>query len=448
MNNTELIDTLCCNTCNSLVLGFAGSGKSTMVKRLSLKIGERCLKLAPTGQTASNIDGFTLDSLLECYKIAKTSTLEKLKNMYDYIIIDEISMVHDYKLSLIYQILTRLSKHGKLIKLIMVGDIFQLLPVVTKDMIKAFSLYHKKALIPEDFIFFNSEEFKKDFNNHLQLYLLTSNYRQKETYFGKILKKIAIGIANKQDIEYINQRVVSFNKDTFYQNCPVIIPHRFTVKLFNKLRLFKFPSIICNYPIFDKIKNGYKEVDAYYRDITEPIYFALDTPIIFNQNDTNGHWVNGTKGIISNYYEDYLNKKVVEIKTERGEIVKCSPTKHFLRRFIYDSITKTVKTENVAVIIQLPFNLGFALTVHKSQGMTLNTMTFNIGNGLFASGQLYVALSRVRKIDNLSLHIPIRLRDIIVSSVIREFYEIFLKKCEIIIEKIQKITISKLEIAN
>jgi ATP-dependent exoDNAse (exonuclease V) alpha subunit len=426
---TDFIEQLCSCRGNALILGFAGTGKSTLIKNLSIKMGDRCLKLTPTGQTASNIDGITIDSLLECYRKKPTSTINKIMYLYDCIIIDEISMVHYFKLDIIYKLQEKLAELGKKICIIMVGDIFQLPPVITKDMKKAYSKLNNRVLDYDDFLFFQSEYFQKDTVNNLGLYILNKNYRQNNQYFEEVLQKIATGFADKHDLEYINQRVIKMDLDTFFQHCPILVPHRYTVKYFNNRRLQYFDQRDCNYPIYEKVLKGYEEVDEYYQDITEPIYYARFANIVFNQNNIYEHWANGTRGIITNFEIDYFGNKSLEIRIENGNLVKCKPTLHYIRRFIYNESKNSVDTENVAIIKQFPFILGFAITIHKAQGMTLESMTFNVASGTFADGQIYVALSRVRDIKDLYLHVPISIKDIKVSTKIKEFYNDFTGKC-------------------
>ena len=105
---------------------------------------------------------------------------------------------------------------------------------------------------------------------------------------------------------------------------------------------------------------------------------------------------------------------------------------HFLYRFVYNRITRLVENECVAIVRQFPFVLGFALTIHKCQGMTLDKMTFNPAEGCFAPGQLYVALSRVRNISDLTLHVPISPQNIIVSRDVLNYFDLFKQKCEVV----------------
>jgi ATP-dependent exoDNAse (exonuclease V) alpha subunit len=184
-----------------------------------------------------------------------------------------------------------------------------------------------------------------------------------------------------------------------------------------------------NYPFYEKVMNGYEEIEKNYRNIIEPVKYAICSPIVFTQNDCNGHWVNGTRGIVTDIIRDNKWGNSLKIQKDGNETVLCSPTRHFLSRFIYNLDKNTVENQCVAVIRQFPFIPGYALTVHRAQGMTLDLMGFNTGTGMFAPGQLYVALSRVRDLEGLKLHVPIEIKDIYVSKATIDYFDIFTNRC-------------------
>jgi hypothetical protein len=429
MKYIDFINYLYKTNFNCVIHGFAGTGKSTLITQLSNLMGERCLKLAPTGHTAYHIYGSTLDSLLYCYEKAKPSVLSKLEQLYDCIVVEEISMVDAIKIDKLYEIRETLLKRGKRIKFIFIGDPFQLPPVATPNKLQVYSKKNKKAMTPEDFYFFESKRFQKDYFDNLECFFLTKNYRQSDGGFGKVLSNIATGSANQKDIDYINARVVEPDQQLNIDNTPIVVPQRSGVYNFNNFFLQNFDHKGFNNAYIENMTIGFNDIDTECRNITEPVVYAVNAPVVFSQNDVNGHWVNGTRGIITNRLWDYYGNTILEIRTNRNETVQCTPTKHILRRFIYNEEEDTVENECVAVIWQLPLILGFALTVHKSQGMTIDTMAFNSGEGLFSPGQLYVALSRVRKIEDLKLHVPVSKKDIIVSNRVREYFDDFYKRC-------------------
>jgi len=427
----EFIDRLLLSSNHSIIHGMAGTGKSTLIKLISDRMGERCLRLAPTGLAAYNINGTTVDSLLFCYHYAKEGTLAMLAQ-YDAIVIDEISMVHYFKMDMIFEIIETLQSRGKTVKLILIGDPFQLPPVTTPNMIQSYSKKMNTALTQEKFYFFHSNYFRNYFNT-MDGFLLKKNYRQEEDSFKNTLEKIANGTVTKHELNLINRQVKQPCQYLSMQDVPVITPHRSGVNLFNQIGLGQFESIYFHDAVFEKRSIAYNEIDQDYRNITEPIVYANNAPVIFTQNDYNHNWVNGTRGeIISCLNYGFYNTPIVKIRTDRNKEIICEPTRHLLYRFVYHGQTGRVDNECVAIVRQFPFILGFALTVHKSQGMTLDRMTFNPGEGCFAPGQLYVALSRIKILNNLTLHVPIEQSDVLVSRDVQEYFDAFLRKCEIV----------------
>ena len=436
MKYNELIERLGRCEGNSLILGFAGTGKSFLINQLSAKLGGRCLILSPTGLTAFNIDGQTIDAFLGCLgKLFKNNLpknkLEEIKDFYDYIIVDEISMVHHFKLNRIYDFQKMLYAEGKKIKIIMVGDIFQLPPVVTNDMIDAFSQLYQTNVNVDSFLFFKSQGFYEDFQSGMNLFLLTKNYRQNDSYFEKVLQKIALGSVCKNDIDFINQRAVKLTLDNYFERIPIILPDKGSCTAINGQMLSKCSSIMWNNPYIEKELKAGDPLAPHYYEMIEPFVFAYEARIIFIQNDIYGYWMNGTEGDIVCISTDYYNNLIISVKTKNG-VINCAPTRQYLRRLVYNSKTHRIENENVAIVRQFPLKLAFAMTIHKAQGLTLDQMAFNKGAGMFAPGQTYVALSRVRNIEDLTLHVPIELSDIQVSRAIRSFYDDFSKNCTVI----------------
>jgi ATP-dependent exoDNAse (exonuclease V) alpha subunit len=416
-----------------LIHGLAGTGKSTLINEIAKRMGERCLRLAPTGLAAYNINGTTLDSLCVCYQNAKNSTLERVGTLYDSIIIDEISMCLHFKLNMVFEMLETLRNRGKHIQLILIGDPFQLPPVTTKNMIQAFSAKRNMPLCQDDFYFFKSKYFQEYFDN-MDRFLLARNYRQNEPVLGETLGRIATGTADKYDIDYINQQVVSTPPILPIDDVPIITPFRKGVQYFNQIGLDQLGKKYVHNTFFEKLLPGYTDIEMDCRDITEPLIYSVNAPVVFTQNDTSCFWVNGTQGTINARRErDFpAGIETLEIRTDSGIDVQCIPARRMLYRFVHDSNTGQINNECVAVIRRLPVILGFALTVHRCQGMTLDKMTFNPGAGCFAPGQLYVALSRIKNLNDLRLHIPVSFDDIIVSGAAQVYFENFRQKCILI----------------
>jgi hypothetical protein len=395
-------------------------------------MGERCLKLAPTGLAAYNIGGVTLDSLLTCYHYAKISTLERLEQTYDCIIIDEISMIHSFKMNQVFEIIESLYKRGKMIKLVLIGDPFQLPPVTPQNMILAFSRKEKRSLTTADFYFFRSHLFQRYYMDNMECFFLLKNHRQNDAIFGKILSKIAMGSADKSDLEYLNQQEVDPSQSLSIQDGPIVTPSRNGVRYFNELGLRQYDYRFIQNAVFEWRIPAFDDIENDCQDITDPITYSIKAPIIFTKKEPRFSLVNGTKGIIDSSNNSDSTQVSLNILTENRQIIQCQPVRHVLQRFIYDKHSESVKNECVAIVKQFPFILGFALSVHKCQGMTLEKMTFNPGRGCFAPGQLYVALSRVRNLKDLNLHIPLEKKDIIISRDVNNYFNDFKSRCIIV----------------
>ena len=427
VSDDNLIEHILCSDKHCIIHGFAGTGKNTLIKQLAEYLGKKCLKLAPTGNTAYNIDGTTLDSLLSCYEWSPNSTLNKLE-LYDFIVLDEVSMTHSYKLDAIFSILDCLKKRSKKIRLILIGDPFQLPPVVTKNMVKAFSERARKRMSYDDFYFFNSKHFKDNFNN-MECFLLTKNYRQTDIHYHAILKKIAQGIIDQDELEYINQRFIFYENAQSLNEYPIIVPTKKGVGVFNNNFLKTCKRIFSSIPVVERKDDGYDDIESGHESLLEPLNYSIGAPIVFTQNDLHRRWVNGTKGLICNQNTDSYENTNIEIKTDGDHYFMCEPTKHKLQRFVFKPETNAIENVTLAVIRQFPFILGYAITVHRAQGMTLNSMAFNTGEGLFSPGHLYVALSRVRRLDDLTLHVPLSKKDIIISHYVKAYFDAFTKRC-------------------
>jgi ATP-dependent exoDNAse (exonuclease V) alpha subunit len=412
-----------------LIHGFAGSGKSYLVNRLSDRL--RCLKFAPTGLTSLNINGMTIDRMINIYNHARNRTIEYIAREFDCIIIDEISMVQYYKIDIILSVFEDLEKRNSRVKLILIGDPFQLPPVVNDNMISEYSKKEGRSLSSPDFYFFQSNLFQKYFYSEKFICLfLSENKRQSDPVFRSALEAIATGNCNNSLFEYLNQRV-NANTDSSSLITPMITPTKKSVDYFNSKCLYQITSSPLRYcPRIDDLQNiSYNELNEEYDDILEPVDFLIEAPVVFIQNDKTNQWKNGTRGQIKYCEMGYDGYKNIHVVSSDGEILYVNPVLFNISKLCYNHRSKQVTSETVARILRLPFNLAYALTVHKVQGMTLDQLTFNIWGGTFAPGQLYVALSRVKTLEGLYLDSPLRKEHVIVSHEVTEYFDAFKHKC-------------------
>jgi hypothetical protein len=411
-----------------LIHGFAGSGKSYLINELSKKL--RCIKLAPTGLTSLNIGGMTIDRLINIYSKAKTSTIEYIERESDCIIIDEVSMIQYYKIEMILSIFKELERRNSRIKLITIGDPFQLPPVATNDMLSAYSQKEGYLLSSNDFYFFKSKLFQEYFySGKFTCLFLSGNKRQNDPIFRTALENIATGLCDDRLFEYLNQRV-NTNNDLSMLKTPFVTPSKDGVNFFNHTCLMQTNQIpLTNNPVIETLDILHGELASEYSDIIEPVHYGIETPVVFIQNDKINHWKNGTRGQIKYLPMGYGGSEYIQVLSNDNELLYVRPVLFNILKLDYNPNTKQVDSKIVARIIRLPFVLAYALTVHKIQGMTLDQLTFNIWGGTFASGQLYVALSRVKTLEGLCLETPLRKEHVIVSPEVKEYFDTFRCKC-------------------
>lgn len=417
-------------THNSLFLtGKAGTGKSTFLKYICATTKKKFVVLAPTGIAAINAGGSTLHSFfkLPFYPLLpddpKFSTPSRLKDFLKYnksqlktiqkvelIIIDEISMVRADIIDFIDRIL-RIYTHnirvpfgGK--QLLLVGDIFQLEPVVKSD---------ERAILEKFYptpYFFSANVFRE---MSLVSIELTKVYRQKDQAFISILNHIRTNMALPSDLQLLNTRVTN-ETETEKEDSQLRITlatRRDTVDYINKKHL----DDLTEEPL---ILQG--EIKGEFPESALPTQMELilkpGAQIIFVKNDRNKQWVNGTIGTISDYD---TTSECLHVTTEEGKNVTVERAEWSNVRYTYNEEEKKIEEEELGVFIQYPVKLAWAITIHKSQGLTFRNVTIDFTGGVFAGGQAYVALSRCTSLEGIRLKCPVQQRDIFVRPEIIRF---------------------------
>ena len=413
------------NTRRSVFLtGKAGTGKSTFLKYICANTSKEHVVLAPTGIAAVNVGGQTLHSFFKIpfkpllpddpdfspRRIRKTlrysSQKVKLIRKLDLIIIDEISMVRCDIIDFIDKVLRIYSGNmrepfgGK--QLLFVGDIFQLEPVVTRDMKEILRRYYQQ------FFFFNARVF-----NSLGLIPieLKKIYRQNDNAFIAMLDRVRVSHATYGDIQLLNSR---FNPNYHELDDGFMITlasRRDTVDSINHdhMQALDTPE----FTFEGEVSGVFPDNDL---PTNKELTLKKGAQVIFIRNDKENRWVNGTIGKIS-----MVDNDGVEVELENGECYDIEPEIWENVQYSYDEKEKKV-IENVAGIFkQYPIKPAWALTVHKSQGLTFNNIVIDFAGGAFSSGQTYVALSRCTSLEGITLLKPLSQRDIIVNSSIVDF---------------------------
>ena len=433
-NNKEFQDALqlITHTRQSVFLtGKAGTGKSTFLKYICNHTKKKYVVLAPTGIAAINAGGVTLHSffklpfrpmlpddpdlslshgrIFEFFKYPKEK--RKIIAEVDLIIIDEISMVRADIIDCVDRILRvysgnmRLPFGGK--QLLFVGDVFQLEPVVPSDQKEILSLFYASP-------FFFSARVFKDIN--LVPIELQKVYRQTDSVFINILDRIRNNAARKQELDTLNGRYFpSFepqNEDMYI----TLATRRDQVDFINEKKLAELPGE--EYVSVGKIEGDFPESSL-------PTQLNLSikeqAQVIFIDKDYERRWVNGTIGMVSGIDENGN----VYVLLESGVEHLVEPTSWRNYKYKYNEKEKRIEEEIVGTFEQLPIRLAWAITVHKSQGLTFSRVVVDLTGGVFAGGQTYVALSRCTSLEGLVLKSKISSRDIFIRKEIVEFSQIF-----------------------
>ena len=387
----------------SFISGYAGTGKSTLLQAIRKQPG--CVVLAPTGIAALNIDGATIHSFFNFpAKILhradtkpKTHVLKKLKAVKS-IVIDEVSMVRADVMDAI-DISLRRSKNPEEpfggTKIILIGDLHQLPPVVTRGEQNHFANEYDSPY------FFSANAIKQiDLNKEI----LKTIHRQKNRKFIENL----INIANcKFKIQTINSRVrKSPTKSPIHLCTTNDVADRTNTLQLNQLnkKLWKFEGEIDG--TFDKNK----------RPVKSMLRLKKGARVMTVVNTKK--YKNGDIGTITKISGDKIT-----VKFDRGVSYQIGKHKWENKNYVLSKATNRIMQKKVGTFEQFPLKLAWAITIHKSQGLTLEKAVIDLGREAFAYGQTYVALSRVRSLKGLYLKRKIRKSDLMCDERIVEFLE-------------------------
>lgn len=394
----QIIDTIFLQDKNVFLTGGAGTGKSFICKKIidyakSKKIS--VVVTASTGKAAVNIQGVSLHSF---FKFAISQNLDELKlrdkkqNLKELnkilaktelIVIDEISMVSADLMDMIY---FRLKNSKSKAKLLIVGDFYQLPPIQKNT---------QNLIFNSKFAFESSSWEKLNLVN----FMLIKSKRTNDEHFYELLSKIRLGICDENVREFLKSRLVEDLPDDII----ALFGKNIDVDKLNQIRLNEIDSeVFTSYAISTKFDPNLSEqsYNKWIQSINLPLELNLKigAKVMFVVNKW-GEFYNGEQGIISDlYYKDDVLVAVVEKENYRQ--IEVLPYNYELSEYILSD--DEIKQELRATFSQLPLRLAYAITIHKSQGMSLSKFSCDLNN-IFAKGQLYVALSRAISPDSLNL---------------------------------------------
>jgi ATP-dependent DNA helicase PIF1 len=403
--------------------GKAGTGKSTLIRLFMAGTDRNVVVVAPTGIAALNVDGYTIHRL---FGFRTTTTLDDIRGgayrpgrftktlaSLQTLIIDEASMVRADVFDMLAAALERFGPQPGApfggVQIVLVGDLYQLPPVVGEGEAEFFSAGFSTAYATP--YFFSARSFRRD---DFPTVALTTVFRQLgDDRMTAILNEIREGVLLGHAQEQLNARAdADFvpPDDEFWMT---LAPTNRLVTARNRQQLERLPG---DELIHHARASG--DLSLFDPPVEETLRFKVGAQVMMLNNDQGNRWVNGTIGrVVGVDYDRY--GAVVEVEFADGSCADVTPyTWEATRPAVSGG---SLSREVIGSYTQLPFKLAWAITIHKAQGQTLERLVVDLSGGMFSTGQLYVALSRCTSLAGLVLKRPVLPKDLKTDRRIARF---------------------------
>ncbi|MBA3704810.1 MAG: helix-turn-helix domain-containing protein [Bacteroidetes bacterium] len=419
---------------NIFLTGKAGTGKTTFLKQVVANTYKKCLIVAPTGIAAINAGGVTIHSLFQLpfgsfipinqpqtlhgnVKINDPSSVIKNLQMYDskrkllreleLLIIDEVSMLRADLLDAIDLILRHVRRNGHAfggVQILFIGDLLQLPPVVKDEEWKTLNTFYNSVY------FFDAQVLQKNKPVYIELDKI---YRQADNRFINLLNHLRNNEMTSEDYSLLNAYYRAGFKPNPADNYITLTTHNYKANELNKNFLTRLPGK--SYYFEANIEGDFNE---YAHPVEKTLELKIGAQVMFMKNDPTGNqrFFNGKIGVVSNIKEEEIEVKF------NDALPAVIVTRYEWQNLKYklNDVSNEIEENVAGTFTHYPIKLAWAITVHKSQGLTFDKAIIDIGDA-FAPGQVYVALSRLRSLDGLILTSSVNVNSIQLDEKIHTY---------------------------
>lgn len=402
-------------SCNLLIVGKAGTGKTTFLRDIVQRCKKRLAVVAPSGISAIEAKGQTIHSFFGFTTAAfapgsKDGSLRgltpgqrELINRLDLLIIDEISMVRADLLDHIdtrFRTIRHIDKPFGGVQVVMIGDLKQLPPVIDDKDEEIISKFYKTGYFFESYALKDCDYLFIEFQ---------TVYRQGDKDFVDLLNRVRDNAVTDKDITTLNKRFKRVCNDDFVH----LVTHRRQAYAINLSRMEALPGKSYTF-------HGYKDGYFNYHDYPAPSQLTLKkgAKVMFVKNNDPEGYVNGTFGVV-----EAVNDTTIKVRTEKEKrLVTVDRVRWNYEISEFNPVREEVETTVIGWYEQYPLMPAWAITVHKSQGQTFDNVILNLRK-CFAEGQAYVALSRCRSLEGIELSSLISRDAIKIDKVVDEYLD-------------------------